>query len=104
MPTISIMVAKNGPAEKAGSILKRFRINGIALPSVTETKTIIAKVKLTTILSHNTPLVKYTRVNAVTPRIHDKKEAIINSRLKNFLTLFCVNSPEAIPQIATADV
>jgi len=41
---MSIMVAKNGPAEKAGSILNFFNTTGNKLPRVTDKVTIAARV------------------------------------------------------------
>ena len=97
MPKISIKVAKNGPAEYAGSILKRLSKKGMALPSTTDVITINERERLTTMLFQILPLVKYTRVNAVIPRIIDKNDDMINSRRKKRIILKKPISPDAIP-------
>lgn len=56
VPSKSIAVAKNGPAENAGSKLRRFNKNGVQLPKLTETNTMLAREMLTTMLCTNEPV------------------------------------------------
>ena len=97
MPRISIRVAKKGPAEKAGSILSRRKINGIKEPSITEVRTINPREKLTIKLWPTFPELYQTRTNDVRPKMLPSMSAMLNSRLKN-LKIFALRiSPEAIP-------
>ena len=98
MPRISISVAKNGPAEKAGSILSRLSKTGIQLPSATEIITIIANVTLTAKLLNKVELgLNCMRIKPVMPSVAAMASAIKSSRFKNLWKLAEVISPPAKP-------
>ena len=92
-----MIVAKNGPAEKAGSIPILLSNNGMPLASVTDTITIIVSARLMEILGQNSPEVKYTRANAAAPSIRASKNAMRNSRHQNRSMFAGRISPVAIP-------
>ena len=93
---MSIKVARNGPAEKAG-LLRRFRISGIIPPSITDTITIAPKEQLIAILSMSDAEEIYARINDMAPKIIAKMPAIKNSRRKNLKKLSALSSPVISP-------
>ena len=92
-------VANPGPAEYAGSKRNRLRINGIQLPRITETITIMASAKLTAREPRicPPPCVKKIRANEKAPRTKAIIPAIRNSRRMNLNIFDGLISPEAIP-------
>ena len=98
------MVARDGPAEKIGSIRSFLSNIGIVLPNVTEASTMRAHAKLTVRLGIIWDDVKYARTNAVIPNIDAKVIAIKNSRRQKRRTFAELISPDCMPRITMADV
>ncbi len=94
---MSINVAKNGPAEKAGSILRRFNKKGVQLPSTTETITIDAREIEIVTHSINDAAVHQARKKANNPKITASTQAMSTSRRMNRLKFASCISPEANP-------
>ncbi len=97
IPKTSIIVARKGPAENAGSMRNSCNKKGKQLPSIVASNTIIPREKPMVKLSIPVPPVHHTRPKATAPKIVAKKIAITNSRLIKWCTFDTEISPVAIP-------
>ena len=64
-PKISMIVAKNGAAECAGSMLQRSRASGMSVPTIIEVITMHRSERLMATALHRSPWVKYTLQNPI---------------------------------------
>ena len=82
-PMISMIVAKKGPAEKAGSKRNFCSKKGRLRPRIVASITIAERDNDMDKLSNIVPPVNITRIKAVIPRIVDRQKAITHSLFIN---------------------